>query len=430
MQDSVTTSYDKQYHFLRGNFFYGWIIVASGTILLSASFGIYYSFGVFFKSLQNEFAWSRATTSSIFSLYLLFTGVFSIIGGHVSDKYGPKIVVLIMGTISGLSLILTSRVQSPWQLYITYSLLLSLGTGAMYIIVMSTGSRWFFQKRAAALGIMGAGAGLGTFIIAPVSAWMISAYQWRTAYLIIGIFTWSVIMPAALLLKKEPSEIGEHIDGKPISETTELTYMTTTEEFSLQGAVKTQNFWLLFLIWLFYSFCLHMVMSHLVPRAEDIGMTPIRAATILGVLTAVAIPSRLIAGFVADKVDKRVIAAAFALIIATTMFWLVLADKMWMLYLFAVIYGIAYGSIDPPIVALVGDVFGLSKVGAIMGYLMVGWGIGSATGPYISGLIFDHMGGYQFAFSSGGVAMALVSICLLKLKINRNQLSETRGASH
>lgn len=427
----VNTPYNetgnKGFHFPRRSFFYGWIIVVSGTLLLAVSLGICFSFSVFFTSLQDEFSWNRATTSSIFSLYLLLAGVFSIIGGRASDKYGPKILILAMGTISGLSLVITSRVQSPWQLYITYSVLLSLGTGAMYIIVMSTGLRWFSQKRAAALGIIGTGSILGTVIMAPVSAWMILAYNWRSAYLIIGIVAWSVFIPAALLLKKEPQEIGAHIDGKPISETTELAHTTATEEFSLRGVVKTRNFWLFFLIWFSYSFCLHMVMGHVVPRAEDIGMAPIQAAAILSVLTAVAIPSRLVAGFVADMVDKRTIAAAFALIIAIAMFWLVLADKMWMLYLFAIIYGIAYGGIDPPTVALVGDVFGLSKVGAIMGFLMVGWGLGSATGPYISGLIFDYTGGYQFAFSSGGLVMALTAICFLKLQSNGNQLSQTES---
>ena len=416
---------NKGFHSLRSRFFYGWIIVASGTVLLSASFGMCYSFSVFFTSLQNEFSWSRATTSSIFSLYLLLAGMFSVIGGRASDKYGPKNVVLIMGIISGLSLVITSRVQSLWQLYLTYSVLLALGTGAMYIIVMSTGSRWFLRKRATVIGIMGSGSGLGTVIVAPVGAWLISTYHWRSAYIIIGIVAWSVIIPAALLLKKEPSEIGAHIDGKPISETTEFATTPEAGEFSLQKVVTTRNFWLFFLIWFSYSFCLHMIMGHLVPSAEDVGMTPIRAAAVFSILTAVAIPSRLMGGFVADIVDKRTIASAFALIIAITMFWLVFADKMWMFYLFAAIYGIAYGGIDPPLIALVGDAFGLSKAGEIMGFLMVSWGIGSATGPYISGLIFDQTGGYQLAFSSGGLVMAIAVICLLNLKINGNRPSET-----
>jgi MFS family permease len=412
---------NKKGPFFRSSFFYGWVIVAAGALLLATSFGICFSFGVFFTSLQQEFSWSRATTSSLFSLYLLFVGVFSIWGGRVSDKYGPKLVVLIMGAISGLSLIMTSRIESPWQLYLTYSVLLPLGTGAMYIIVMSTGSRWFFKKRAAALGIIGAGSNIGTVIMAPVSAWMIAVYHWRSAYLIIGIIAWCVIIPAALLLKKDPSEIGAKIYGEITSEAAELPQATAVGGFSLRKAVGTRNFRLFFLIWFFYAFCLHMVMSHVVPGIEDIGVEPIRAATILSILTAASIPSRLVTGFVADVVDRKTIAVAFALIHALAMFWLVKADTLWMFYVFAVIYGLAYGGIDPPVIAMVSDVFELNKVGTIMGVLMIGWGVGSAAGPYIGGLIFDHTGGYQVAFLTGGLIMTLAAICILGVKTRDNQ---------
>lgn len=395
--------------------FYGWIIVVSCTLLLATAYGISFSFSVFFSSLQDEFAWSRATTSSLFSLYLLLTGVFSIIGGRFSDKYGPKTVIMVMGAVSGLSLVLTSQVNSPWQLFLTYSVLLSLGAGAMYIIVMSTGSRWFLKKRATALGIIGAGANLGTVIIAPICAWMIHTYHWRSAYLIMGIVAWVIILPTALLLKKDPSEIGANIDGNPFLKKTEGPDSTRSGEFSLRGALKTKNFWLFFLIWFSYSFCLHLVISHMVPRAEDIGMTPIRAAAVLSLMQAVAIPSRLLAGFIADKVDKRTIAVIFALIITLDMLWLVAADMTWMFYLFAVIYGLAYGGIDPPVISLVGDVFGLKKVGAIMGILMISWGLGSATGPYFGGLIFDYTGNYHFAFFSGGLVMALAAIFMSRV---------------
>jgi len=399
--------------------FYGWVIVASCTLLLATAYGISFSFSVFFSSLQDEFAWSRATTSSLFSLYLLLTGLFSIIGGRFSDKYGPKVVVMVLGTISGLSLVLTSKVESPWQLFLTYSVLLSLGAGAMYIIVMSTGSRWFLKKRATALGIIGAGANLGTVIIAPVCAWIIHTYHWRSAYMIMGIVAWLIILPTALLLKKGPSEIGANIDGDPVLKETEPANTTAVGEFSLREALKTRNFWLFFLIWFSYSFCLHMVISHMVPRVQDTGMTPIRAAATLSLMQAVAIPSRLLAGFIADKVDKRAIAIFFALLITLSMFWLVAADMAWMFYLFAVIFGLSYGGIDPPVIALVGDVFGLRKVGEIMGILMISWGLGSATGPYIGGLIFDFTGSYQLAFISGGLIMALAAIFMSRVHTDK-----------
>ncbi|UCG12007.1 MAG: MFS transporter [Deltaproteobacteria bacterium] len=396
--------------------FYGWVVVGSCTLLLFIAYGICYSSSVFFTSLQYEFSWNRATTSFLFSLYLLLIGFFSIIGGRTSDKYGPKIVVLMMGIITGLSLVLTSQIVSPWQLYFTYSILLSFGMGAMYVIVMSTGSRWFSRRRATALGIIGAGAGMGTVVLAPLNAWLIHSYHWRTAYLITGIIAWCTILPAALLLKKDPSEVGASIDGLPVSETIQLTDTKAAGGFSLQGAVQSRNFWLFCLVWFSYSFCLHLVMTHVVPRAEDTGITPIRAAVVLSVMQAVAIPSRLLAGFVADMVDKRTIGATFALIMAIAMLWLAAAENVWMFFMFAVTYGLAYGGLDPPVIALMADVFGLSNVGEIMGVLMISWGLGSATGPYIGGLVFDHTGGYELAFVFAGLVMTLAAFCMFRLK--------------
>ena len=101
------------------------------------------------------------------------------------------------------------------------------------------------------------------------------------------------------------------------------------------------------------------------------------------------------------------------------MFWLVAADMAWMFYLFAVIFGLSYGGIDPPVIALVGDVFGLRKVGEIMGILMISWGLGSATGPYIGGLIFDFTGSYQLAFISGGLIMALAAIFMSRVHTDK-----------
>lgn len=390
--------------------YYGWVIVAVGAILLGVSFGICYSFGVFLSSLQAEFSINRATTSSIFSLYLFLVGIFSIWGGRFCDRFGPRIVVLGMGIVSGLSLVLTSQVLFAWQLYFTYSVLLSLGTGAMYIVMMSTASRWISDHRAGALGIIGAGSSLGTVAMAPFSAWLILSYQWRNAYLIMGIVAWMTIIPLSLLLKKSSTESGPHPDGETFLDAPGAMYVKSID-LPIGSVMKTRHFRLLFFSWFSYSLCLYMVMGHIVPSIEDLGIAPFRAAAVLSLMTVASIPSRLIAGFVADRVEKRKVIIGSALLIAISMLWLSWADQMWKFYLFAVMFGVAYGGIDPPLVALVGDAFGLSKVGQVMGVLMISWGIGSAVGPYIGGLSFDFAGTYRLAFLSGGLIILLMAIC-------------------
>lgn len=403
---------------VKGHFkiFYGWYIVAAGTLLMATCFGISYSFSVYFSSLQTEFSWNRAATSGAFSLYLLLVGLFSIICGRAVDRYGPRPVVSIMGVISGISLILTAGVQTLWQLYFTYSVLLAAGTGGMYIIAMSTASRWFYRKRAFAMGILGAGASLGAVVMAPLSAWLIESYQWRIAYVLTGILAWVLIIPGALILKQDPSEIGTGLDGDPRFTVKPATGSSKTISFSIFGAVKNRCFWHLAQVWFWFSFCLYMVVTHIVPRASDSGLTPMQAAALMSILTAVSGISRLAGGLLADRVDKRRLIAVLTFSMGLCMMLLAGADQPWMIYLFAIVFGMAFGAGDPPVIAVVTEVFGTARVGTMMGILMISWGMGSAAGPYLAGLVFDHTGSYKWAFITAAAGLQLATYSSLKLR--------------
>ena len=127
-------------------------MVANFFVIGIAIFGIRMSFGVFFKSLEAEFGLTRAATSGIFSVYMALGALFAMLGGWASDRYGPKIVIFIMGLCTGFGLLLTSQTNAPWQLFISYSLLLSVGS-ALFTVLTSTISRWFYKNRTIALGI-------------------------------------------------------------------------------------------------------------------------------------------------------------------------------------------------------------------------------------------------------------------------------------
>jgi len=398
------------------NIFYGWYVIAAGTLLMATCFGIIYSFSVYFIALQSEFSWGRAATSGAFSLFLLLVGFFSILCGRNVDRFGPKRVVLIMGVIAGFSLILTSRVQTIWQFYFTYSVLLAAGAGGIYIISMSTASRWFYRKRATAMGILGAGGSLGPVVMAPVSAWLIAVYQWRTAYILTGMLAWCLMIPAALALKASPTEIGTGLDGDPC-----LTVRSTggdgkTTGFSVSAAIKTGSFWYLSLLWFWFSFCLYMVIAHIVPKAQDLGLDPVRAAGVMSILTAISAVSRVAGGLMADRMDKRKLLAVLTTAMAMSMVWLSAADGPWLLYPFAVVFGITFGCGDTSLIAVVTDVFGTAKVGTMMGILMISWGLGSASGPYLAGWVFDHTGAYNWAFIIAAAGMLLAAFSSMKLK--------------
>ena len=409
---------------LKDRLFYGWVVVINFLITGTALWGTRLSFGIFFKSLENEFNLARVETSAIFSVYMVLSIIFAIIGGRATDRYGPKIVVLFMGIFTGLSLMFTSQVTSHWQLFLTYSLLLSMGTGTIFIVIMSTVSRWFDKKRGLALGIACSGSGLGIVVVAPFATYLITSLDWRMAYIIMGILVWLAAIPLSLFLRKAPYEIGTLPDGvisnSKIVRTEEDNIQPTG--LSLLQTTRTRSFWLIIFIWLLFASNTFTIITHLVPHATDIGFSPGEAAAILSIIGASNILGRVLLGTISDRMGRKSTAIICALLQGGAMFWLAWSNHLWMLYLFAPIYGFVWGGMATGMAALIGDTFGLSRIGVISGVLDIGFGAGAAIGPALGGLIFDITDSYFMAFLSGGIAMFIVAllIALIRRETNGN----------
>ncbi len=396
-------------------FFYGWVIVASFFIISTIMFGELTSFGVFFKTIEDEFGLNRAATSTIFSAQNLFGAIMSFVGGWAVDRYGPRLTALLAGIFTGLSLLLTSQTNAYWQLFITYSLLFSV-IGVVYTMITSTVSRWFDKNRGIALGIAGSGIGLGTVVIAPLATYFISNFGWRMAYIIMGLIAWLIIVPLSLLLRKKGSESEDkrytaqlNSDDAGIAQPKNKGSIHLTD-FSLREASRTRSFWLIGSIWLLNAFCYFLAVIHVVPYATDTGITTIEAATILSLIGASYIIGRIVIGRVSDGIGRKQAAITCALLAALAMIWLIWSQNLLMLYIFGVIFGFANGGLDTSIVALVGDIFGTHKIGIIMGTLQVSWGIGVLAGPAIGGLIFDASNSYFIAFLAGALAMFAIAL--------------------
>ena len=399
------------------------MILAACLTVITANVGIIFSFGVFFKSLEEEFGWTRALTSGVFSLSSLLSSVFVVVGGWNLDRYGPRVIFTVMGFSTALGLFLTSQASTLVHLYLSYSLLLAIGTGASYVVVASTVSRWFARRRGLAIAIATSGGGLGPIIMTPVAAYLISSYGWRTSYLIMGLMALFIIVPCAQLLRKVPSKATALTEGERL----ELINWGSPEEsgsneakaHSLSQAVKTRNFWLFVFIWLFFAYTLYMVLSHVVRHGIDMGLTTMQAGTVLSMIGGASIIGRLVMGRVSDSKGRKQVAMICALFLAVAMLFLTMASSLWTLYLFAVIFGLSFGGFSPPMVALVGETFGLRYLGAIMGVIETGWCAGAALGPALTGHIFDIQGSYYLSFLSGVISMLTVIVLIRFLKAPR-----------
>lgn len=412
---------------LKGRLFYGWVVVIAIFIIMATLGGAGFSFGVFFKPLSNAFNLSRATTSSIFSLCSVLSGLVGLLGGWAIDKYGPRIIILLMSILTGLSLLLTSQTSAGWQLFMTYSLLLALGIGPIYVASMSTVLRWFDKKRGLAIGIASSGGNSGQVIMSPLAAFLITNFDWRIAYIVIGSLAWLIAIPLSRLLKRDPREIGALPDGVKLDTTHTPQQKIGSESgqpagLSLRQVLRTKSFWLMMLVWLLFSFSMLLIVTHIVPHATDIGITAVKAATILSLFGGMAIAGRVLLGTLSDKIGRKLMAVICALIQAGAMVWLAWAGELWMLYLFAAVFGFTNGGAISCITALIGDTFGLYKIGTILGVLEIAWGIGAATGPIVGGRIFDMNHNYFIAFLLAAVALvvAALMIALIRREMKEN----------
>ncbi len=401
--------------------FYGWIIVGACFVIISMNTGLMYSYGVFFKHLIADFGWSRGATSGVHSLFMVVHGGFAIAMGWLADKFGPARVMAACAFIGGLGLALTSQINSLWQFYLTYGIIFGVGESAGFTITMSTTARWFIKRRGLALGIVASGAGIGTMIMAPAAERLITAFGWSTAYLVLAVAAWAVMIPSALVLRRDPAEKGLRSYGSDeavieMDSIAQREVNAAETGIALRAAVLYKPLWVLFAIFFTFNVCLQMVMIHLVNYATDIGIASLIAATFISIIGIGSFIGRLFMGTASDRIGASNALLICCIIMMVTLIFLIFAHEMWMFYLFAIIFGFAYGGEVPQMPVLVGRFFGMRAVAALVGVTVFGATIGGALGAWMGGQIFDVTQSYQLAFTIAAVTSFISIVLTLMLK--------------
>jgi len=402
--------------------FYGHIIVAASFAIQWICVGTMFTYGIFFKHLANDFGWSRATISGASSLAFVFGGLIGIIAGRLNDRFGPKIIIAVSGISLGLGYLLMSQLQTPWQLYLFYGIIVGIGFSGHDVVTLSTIARWFVRRRGMMTGITKVGTGAGQLIMPLIATVLIAGFGWRTSYVIIG---WAVIALYIILsqfMRRDPQQMGLLPDGETDAST--WASESTEQGLSLGEVIRTRQFWTICLAYFTVIYCLLTVIIHIVPHATDMGITETKAAGILSVIGAISMAGRLVIGTASDKIGgKRTMTICFCILIACTL-WLQIASEMWMLYLFAVVYGFAHGGFYTLISPLIAHQFGTKAHGAIFSIVYFAGTVGGAIGPLLAGYIFDISQSYQPAFwiLTGLSLTGLLVISTLKpLAIKRSE---------
>lgn len=348
--------------------------------------GLLFSYGLFFKPLEEEFGWSRTFLSSASSLSFFMMGVLAILSGRMNDRYGPRIVIGITGVAYGIGYILLSQVSAQWQMYAIFGVFIALGLGAHDVVTLSTIARWFEKRRGIMSGVAKTGTALGQITIPPIAASLLLTYGWRQALVFMGISAMVLLLVAALCMKRPPvkdvSSSGGPSDG-----------------FSFAEARTTRIFWTLCIIQFTFFPSMMTVPTHLAVHGTDLGMTTAKAATLLSVLGASSIAGRLAVGTLSDRIgSKRAFLMCFAVLLSSLIAFVGVTAHT-ALYVVVAFYGFSHGGLFTVVSPLVAEYFGMRSHGSIFGTILFFGTIGGAIGPIVAGWIFDVYGSYQYAFS-------------------------------
>jgi MFS family permease len=394
---------------------YGYVITAACFGIQAIGIGTYVSYGVFFNSLASEFGWSRASISGASSLAFFLMGLFGIFAGRLNDKIGPRNVMSVTGFLFGLGHLFMSRVGTVWQLYLFYGIIIGIGLSSVDVIALSTTARWFVKKRGVMTGIVKIGTGAGQFIIPLIASILITSFGWRTSYFIIGTGVLLSLIAIAQLLRRDPSQILT-LPNCDNDISVRQPARAGGEGLTLGEAAHTRQFWTICTVNLSIVFCFLTIMVHIVPHAQDIKISPTIAATVLSTIGGVSMAGRFITGIAIDRIgSKKAMILCFTLLMAGLL-WLQIANELWMLYVFAIIYGIAHGGYFTTMSPIVAEFFGLNAHGVLFGIVAFSGTIGGAIGPILAGYIFDITAGYSLAFWLCTLMSASGLLLLLSLK--------------
>jgi len=377
-------------------FFYGYIVVIASFFIILMIHGMYGTYGVFFNPLQAEFSWSRTLISGANSLGFFMMGLFSIVTGRLTDRFGPRIIVIVCGFTVGLGYILMSQVGTVWQLYLFYGVIVGMSTSIGDASLLSTTARWFVSRRGIMTGIVKVGTGTGMFIMPLVASWLISSYGWRNSYVFLGTISLVSIMVIAQFLRRDPSQKGLKPFGAQNEDANSSDLVD--EGLTLREAMRTRQFWMVCATYFVVWYCALSMTVHIAPHAVDLGFSTARAAGMISTIGGVSMLGRLVMGGTGDRLgNKRALLISF-LVLVTALSWLPFARDMWALYLFVTIYGFAHGGFFALVSPLIAEIFGMRSHGVIFGMILFICQIGGAIGSTATGRIYDVMGSYQWAF--------------------------------
>jgi MFS family permease len=391
--------------------YYGWAIVVASFAASFAEVPVNGPvIGVFITPIQEELGWSRFTLALGFTTGSVVGALSSAIAGRLVDRYGARVIVTIAGVLIFCALVGLSAIQEPWQFWALFGLGRGSAQAGVGIGTSVAVGRWFYRRRGRMLAIKAIGHRIGQVVLPLGIVAVMAAWSWRAAFIAsAGIAALLLVLPAALLLRRQPEDFGLAPDGAVTER--ERREAKSEVSWTLREARRTRAFWLIVAFTVGGPFVLGATNFHMVANFQDRDLSAALAVSVLSVFAAVSALSLLPLGLLLERIQVRHGAMMMALLLIASMAVIRVADTYAMAMAFAVLFGLTTGLRGIVDSLLVVSYFGRGSLGTIRGFVRT-WTIISTIGPLFAGYTRDVTGSYSTTFLVFGAVAALMLLAM------------------
>lgn len=405
---------------LGGRVHYAWVVMAVTFVVIVSSVGVRATPGVLIVPLQQAFGWDTGAISGPISLNILLFGLVGPFAAGLMQVIGIRMTLLLSMSLLVLGAGLSAFVTQVWQMYLTWGLLVGLGSGAgMVGLATAVANRWFVKRRGLVVGLLTAGNASGQLVFLPLLASLLLHHKWTIVPLVVA-GTILLLIPLMLLMVAEsPDSVGIAPYGS-----TEVVHLPPRKGnpfvIAVNGLIrgaKSLDFWLLFITFAVCGFSTNgLVATHLIPFCIDHGIPEVSAASLLAVMGIFDLVGTTLSGHLTDRFDSRLLLFWYYGLRGLSLVILPFTNfDVVSLGIFAVFYGLDWVATVPPTVALTTQVFGRNDAPVIVSWIFAGHQIGGSLAALGAGETRSLMGSYLPAFIASGIACALAALLVLRI---------------
>lgn len=381
---------------------YRWVIVAAGGLLGCVAIGAMFSLPVLIRPIARDTGWSIAGVSSAMTFGFIAMALGSIIWGGLSDRFGPRLIVLIGSSTLAASLALASRATSLIEFQLVFGVVVGAATAAIFAPMMACVTGWFDTHRSLAVSLVSAGMGMAPVTMSPLAAQLISHYDWRTSLQIIAALVAAVMIPVALLVRRPPAG-----DNTAASQDEEPQSAMTVGQ-----AMRSPQFIILLLTNFFCCATHSGPIFHTVSYAITCGIPLVAAVSIYSVEGLAGMGGRLAFGLLGDRFGAKRVLVSGLLLQAFGALAYSFVRELSAFYAVAALFGFVYAGVMPLYAVLARENFPMRMMGTVIGGTAMAGSLGMATGPLAGGLIYDTFASYRWLYVGAcglGICAALIA---------------------